>query len=104
VLERVGGTFGSILVTVLISLVWLVIVVLTNIREPFLTLVFTGITYGTFAIVLSAILSTALIGELQGPLTNLLASVSVLIFNAIWGGVVGIVAVALKSITKSRMQ
>jgi len=61
-MEGLGRPFGPILMSVLISLAWLVIIVLVRVREPLLTLVFTGITYGVFAILLSAILSPLLTG------------------------------------------
>jgi hypothetical protein len=83
-------------VTVLISLVWLAIVVLNRVRSPLLTLVFTGVTYGVFIIVISAVLSTMLEGQLSGPLTHPLAVLFVLVTNALWGLVVGLVAWAVQ--------
>jgi len=88
-LDGLGRPFGPLLISVLISLAWLVLVVLVRAHRPLLTLVWTGITYGIFAILLSAILSPLLDGRLSGPITNPLAMLAVLITNAIWGGVVG---------------
>jgi hypothetical protein len=103
-MERLGRPFGPILVTVLISLAWLAIVVLARIREPLLTLVFTGLTYGAFAILISAILSPILMGQLIGPITNPVAIVSVLITNAIWGALVGLCALAVRARTRPTHQ
>jgi hypothetical protein len=103
-MEGLGRPFGPILMSVLISLAWLVIIVLVRVREPLLTLVFTGITYGVFAILLSAILSPLLTGQLMGPITNPVAMVAVLITNAMWGGLVGLCALALQAITRPRQR
>jgi len=95
-MDGLGRPFGPLLLTGLISLAWLVIVVISNVRQPFPTLVWTGLAYGVFAIVLSAFLSPILTGTLQGPLTNPVAVIAVLITNAIWGGAVGLVALAVQ--------
>jgi hypothetical protein len=97
-MEGLGRPLGPLLVTALISLAWLVIVVMSNVRRPLLTLVWTGITYGLFAMLLSALLSPILHGQLMGPLTNPLAAISVLLTNAIWGGAVGLVALAVQRV------
>ena len=96
IMDRLGRPFGPLLLTGLISLAWLLIVVLGKVRYPVLTLVCTGAVYGIFALVLSAILSPLLTGTLTGPVTNPLALVAVLLTNAIWGGLVGLVGVALR--------
>lgn len=96
-MDGLGRPFGPLLVTALISLAWLGIVLMSRVRRPFLTPVWTGIMYGIFAMLLSAILSPILQGELMGPLTNPFAFVAVLITNAIWGGAVGLLALGLQS-------
>jgi hypothetical protein len=103
-MEGLGRPFGPILMTVLISLAWLAIVVLVGVREPLLTLVFTGITYGVFALLLSAILSPMLTGQLTGPITHPVAIVAVLITNAIWGALVGLCALVLQAVTRPTPQ
>lgn len=95
-MDGLGRPLGPLLLTGLISLAWLVIVVLSNVGQPVLTLIWTGIAYGVFAILLSAILSPILDGALRGPLTNPIAAISVLVTNAIWGGAVGLVALAVR--------
>ncbi|EES72388.1 MULTISPECIES: hypothetical protein [Paenibacillus] len=95
-LEAIGQPFGSISVTVFISILWIGIVVLSRVAHPVKTLLYTGITYGVYAILLSAILSPILEGQLQGPITNPFAIVSVLLTNALWGLVAGGIATLLQ--------
>lgn len=87
--------FGSILMTIVISLVWLIIVVKKKSQHPIQILVSAGISYAVFATILSAILSPILNGQLQGPLTNPLALISIMITNIIWGLLIGIIAMAM---------
>ena len=101
-MDGLGRPFGPLLVTALISLAWLGIVLISRVRRPFLTLVWTGIMYGIFAMLLSAILSPILHGKLMGPLTNPFAFVAVLITNAIWGGAVGLLALWLQSLSGAK--
>jgi hypothetical protein len=101
-MDGLGRPFGPLLVTALISLAWLGIVLISRVHRPFLTLVWSGIVYGIFAMLLSAILSPILHGELMGPLTNPFAFVAVLITNAIWGGMVGLLALGLQSISGAK--
>lgn len=91
-LDFLGRPLAPIAVTLAISLLWLVIVIGARIRRPLLTLVCVGVTYGVFAILLSAILSPLLTGALTGPSTTMAATIAVLITNAIWGGIIGVVA------------
>lgn len=94
VMDLIGQQFGSILMTVLISLAWLVIVWAKRVTHPVAILVGAGLSYALFAILLSGIASPIIDGKLQGPLTNPLALVSVFVTNAIWGFLVGIIAKA----------
>jgi hypothetical protein len=91
-MEELGRPFGPLFITLLISIAWLAIVLFAKVREPILTLIFTGVTYGVFTILISAILSPILDGRLSGPITNPFAFVSVLITNAIWGMTIGLIA------------
>ncbi|GIP31816.1 hypothetical protein [Paenibacillus sp. J2TS4] len=93
-LERIGQPFASIIVTLIITFIWILVVVFARVRQPLVVLLFTGITYGGFAILISAILSPILTGQLQGPLTNPFAVISVLVTNAIWGLLAGLLASA----------
>src|ERR1041384_4713232 len=69
-MDGLGRPFGPLLVTLLISIVWLVIVSLNRVRQPLLTLISAGLAYGVFAILISAMLSPLLTGEFSGPLTS----------------------------------
>ncbi|MNI47597.1 hypothetical protein D3C73_1021270 [compost metagenome] len=94
VMDLIGQQFGSILMTILISLAWLVIVWAKRVTHPVAILVGAGLSYALFAILLSGIASPIIDGKLQGPLTNPLALVSVFVTNAIWGFLVGFIAKA----------
>jgi hypothetical protein len=85
-----------IVMTLCITMVWIAAVGFTRVREPLLTLVCTGLTYGVLAILLSAILSPILTGHLDGPLAHPIAIVPVLIVNAIWGLVAGAIALGIQ--------
>ncbi|WP_077605065.1 hypothetical protein [Oceanobacillus sojae] len=86
---------GSIVMTILISIAWILIVISKEVHNPIKILVLAGVSYAAFAIILSGILSPILDGSLQGPLTNPIALVSVLMTNIIWGLVLGMIASAI---------
>lgn len=90
--EVIGKPLTNISVTILISVVWIFTIVLKQVPQPFLTLLFVGMGYGLLAIIMSGIFSPILTGHLQGPLTHPLGIVSVLITNALWGGLTGFIA------------
>jgi hypothetical protein len=100
-MDGLGRPVGPLLITGLISVAWLMIVVAFRVRQPLLTLICTGGAYGLFAIILSAILSPILTGALSGPITNPFAVVAVLITNAIWGLIVGVIAQGIQGATGS---
>ena len=81
-----------ILLTLGITVVWIIAVVTSRTGSPVLTLVAAGLVYGVLSIALSGILSPILDGELQGPLANPVAIVPVLLVNALWGLVAGLLA------------
>ncbi|WP_152657698.1 hypothetical protein [Oceanobacillus sp. CFH 90083] len=83
---------GSIAMTVLISIAWILIVIWKRVQNPIKVLVFAGVSYAAFATILSGILSPILNGSLQGPLTNPMALVSVFMTNIVWGLVLGAIA------------
>lgn len=93
--QAIGQPFASIAITLLISLVWLAVAVRARFSRPIVTLMLTGLVYGVFAILISAVLSPILTGQLQGPATNVFAFVSVLLTNAVWGLIVGVIASAV---------
>ncbi len=85
-----------IIITLVISAVWIVVVGLNRTAHPVLTLLFTGLTYAVLSIILSGILSPILTGELQGPLAIPVAIIPVLLTNAIWGLAAGGLALLLQ--------
>lgn len=95
-MDALGMPLAPILATVGISVVWIAVVVGARIAQPLLTLVFVGLTYGVLSILLSAVLSPVLTGELQGPLATGygFAVIPVLSVNAVWGAVAGVIASA----------
>lgn len=99
--EAIGKPVASITATIIISLVWIIAVVFRQEPQPIKTLIFVGIGYGILAIVISGIFSPILTGHLQGPLTNPFAIISVLMTNAIWGVITGIIAYAVLKIKRS---
>lgn len=103
-MDLLGRPFGPIIITVLISAIWVAVTLLTHIQSPLLTLTFTGICYGVFALVLGTTLSPILDGAPAGALINPVVIASVLITNAIWGGIVGLIAVAIQALTRRTRQ
>lgn len=87
---------GPLVVTAVITVVWVVAVLVAREPHPVRTLVYAGLTYAVLAIALSGIVSPIKDGELQGPLTNPAAIVGVLAVNALWGLVAGVIAQALR--------
>lgn len=91
VTEFIGQPYASLTLTLLISIVWIVTIIYKDIETPIYHLVVTGILYALFAIVLSAVLSPILLGQLMGPLTHSFAIFSVFMTNIVWGGITGII-------------
>lgn len=102
--DQLGRPLTPVLVTLLISVVWIAAVGLSRVAQPVLTLTFAGLAYGVFAIVLSAVLSPILTGEFQGPLATpfAFAVVPVLITNAIWGAITGVIALLVQQMRGNR--
>jgi hypothetical protein len=86
----------AITVTLLISAVWIAVVGFTNVAHPVLTLVCAGVVYGVASIVLSAVLSPIMTGQLRGPLAVPFTIVPVLLTNAFWGLVTGLIALLVR--------
>lgn len=95
IMDTLGKPAAPIAITIAISLAWLLVVVLFNARQPLLTLVGAGLVYGVLAIVLGATLGS-LTGEGGLAILNPFAVVSILITNAIWGAVVGLIAFGIQ--------
>ncbi|MFT3889857.1 MAG: hypothetical protein QM713_17070 [Arachnia sp.] len=91
-----------IVITLVISAVWIAVVGLRETACPVLTLLFTGLTYAVLSIILSGILSPILTGELQGPLAMPIAIVPILLTNAAWGLAAGGLALLLQRLRGKR--
>lgn len=89
---------------IVISIVWISVVGLTQVRHPVLTLIFAGISYGVFETLLSGAMSPVLTGELKGPLAMPWTIIAVLISNAIWGAIAGLLALAVQRLRGFRPQ
>ncbi len=98
--DIIGQPFASIAATICITIIWILTVLIKQDPQPIQTLLAVGIGYGILVILVSGILSPILAGQLQGPLTNPLAMISVLTTNAIWGLFAGGIASILMKIKK----
>ncbi|MFW6642122.1 hypothetical protein ACOALZ_19020 [Nocardiopsis algeriensis] len=95
-LDVSGPSSVPIVITLVISAVWVMAVGLSRTAHPVLTLLFTGLTYAVLSIILSGILSPILAGELQGPLSMPIAIIPILLVNATWGLAAGGLALLLQ--------
>ncbi|WP_431803434.1 hypothetical protein [Halobacillus andaensis] len=95
-LNLIGQPAASLAITLVITVIWIAFVVWKNVSRPVITLLYAGVAYGMLAIVISAVMSPIVTGELQGPLTHPFGIVSVLITNAIWGTAAGVIAAGCK--------
>jgi len=86
----------AITVSIAISVVWIAVVGWTNVAHPVLTLVCAGLVYGVLSVVLSAVFSPIITGELRGPLAMPFTIVPVLLTNAFWGLVTGLLALLVR--------
>ncbi|ALU39013.1 hypothetical protein AS188_03790 [Kocuria flava] len=96
--EGLGAPAGPLLLTGLVTLVWVGVAGLGRVPRPVLTLVLAGLLYGICVIPLSAVLSTVLTGTVQGPVAVPIAVVPVLLTNALWGLVAGLLALAVQHV------
>lgn len=87
---------APIAATIVVTVVWTAAAVLSRVRDPLTTLLYTGLTYGLLSIVLSAVLSPILLDHLEGPLARPLTIVPVLIVNAVWGLMTGVIALMIR--------
>ncbi|WP_026184857.1 hypothetical protein [Salinispora vitiensis] len=83
---------GPIVMTILISVVWLTMVVLRRARQPVTTLTLAGFAYGAFAIVLNLALQPILTDAKLIPAPGM---IMILLVNALWGAALGLIAWAL---------
>lgn len=95
-----GGELGvtAVVITIVISVVWIAVVGLTRVAHPVLTLVCAGLGYAVLSMLLSAVLSPVLTGQIQGPFTSPFAIVAVLLTNALWGLAAGLLALLVRRV------
>ncbi|MFH9435230.1 hypothetical protein [Streptomyces rochei] len=94
--DALGRPLTPLLLTLLISLAWILALGLSRVREPLLTAVAAGVTYAVAALLLSGVLSPVLTGELRGPLARPQAVLPMLLVNGVWGAVCGVCALGVR--------
>lgn len=94
--DTLGQPGTSLTLTALITAAWVLIVGFSSVARPVATLVGAGLVYAALAALISAILSPILDGQLDGPLTNPFALVGLLVTNALWGLVAGVLALGIQ--------
>ncbi len=97
-----GPPAMSLIITAVISVIWIAVVGLGRIAQPVLTLLFTGLVYAVFAAILSGILSPILTGELQGPFASPIAIIPLLLVNTVWGLAAGGLALVVQRLRGPR--
>ncbi|MGW1977989.1 hypothetical protein [Streptomyces sp. NPDC001889] len=88
---------GPVLFTALIAVVWVGTVVALRTPRPVPTLLFTGVAYGAFAIILNLALQPFLDDADAVPV---IGSIGILVFNAAQGAVLGLVAMGLQRVLR----
>lgn len=91
---------GPLLLTALIGIVWVGAAVLLKVANPVLTLTLAGVAYGVFAILLNWSLQPFLDSAETIPLPGY---VGMLVFNAVQGAVLGLVAWAILHLARRRV-
>ncbi len=94
--DALGTPAGPLLLTGAVTAVWVLVVGLSRLPRPVLTLTLAGVVYAVATIPLSAVLSTVLDGSLAGPLATPVAIVPLLLVNAAWGALAGVLALAVR--------
>ncbi|MET9777461.1 hypothetical protein ABZ023_24920 [Streptomyces sp. NPDC006367] len=94
--DALGKPLTPLLLTLLISLVWILVVGLGRMREPLLTPVAAGVAYAVATLLLSGVLSPVLTGELRGPLARPQAILPMFLVSGVWGTVCGVCALGVR--------
>jgi hypothetical protein len=100
--DLLGRPAAPLLLTVAITLAWVLIVGLGRVPEPVLTLLAAGLGYAVAVIVLSAVLSPMLTGELRGPLATPISIIPLVLTNAVWGLAAGGLAVLVQRLRRDQ--
>lgn len=91
-MDTIGRPAGPLLVIALTTVVWLVAALAAKVRRPLATLVFTGLLYGAFALIFSAVFAENGAGPFARPAVLPIAIPTILAANALWGALTGLVA------------
>ena len=99
--------WGPVLVTILISAIWVGVVAAGRVPSPVLTLAAVGAVYGVLAIVLQQIMWTILLdGPPEGaPFSApilMISWIAIVVTNTIWGTLLGLLAAGVRSLLARR--
>jgi hypothetical protein len=102
-----GGRWTPVLVTILVTAVWVCVVFVTRAPNPLLTLVAAGGLYGAFAILLQQIIWNLFLGGAPEGIPSsapvlVMSWVSILVTNTMWGAFLGLVAMGLHRLLPRR--
>lgn len=101
------GALGPIVVTAILAVVWVGVVLVARAPNPLLTLTLAGVSYGILSILLQQIAWNLF---LDGPPAEAPSSapilvvswVAILVTNAVWGALLGLIAMALGRLLPGR--
>ncbi|WP_438388782.1 hypothetical protein [Actinopolyspora saharensis] len=100
VYTTLGRPWTPLVVAALIAVFWVATVVVRHVPHPLLTLVIIGGGYGVLAVVLNRVVwSLAGLGQVSMPAGNM---VSIVLSNIIWGALLGLIAVGILRINRTR--
>lgn len=83
---------GPVLFTALIAVVWLAAAVLLRVDKPVEVLTLAGVAYGVFALVLNLTLNLFMDSAEVPPMPGM---IGILVFNALEGAVLGLIALGI---------
>ncbi|MQS39649.1 hypothetical protein [Streptomyces katsurahamanus] len=86
---------GPLVFTALIAVVWVGAAVVLRTPQPVPALLFAGVAYGAFAIILNLSLQPFLDDADAVPV---IGSIGILVFNAVQGAVLGLIALGLQRV------
>ena len=91
---------GPIIATALIALIWVSVAVIGKVREPVKVLAMAGATYAIIGVVMAVFLQTFFTWSPEEtasiPLLLTAGLVGGIVVNAIWGALLGIVAIVIQ--------
>lgn len=91
VLDALGKPWSPLAVTAVLAVVWVAVAVLARVAQPVLTLALAGVGYGVLALVLNIVGAAVTDAEVAPPI----GLAAMIVFNGIYGAVLGLVAMGL---------